>query len=647
MKLIKDIIMFKKTLLAAGILAAASQAGALTVSLDPSYTGFSAVTTITDPTTAIAPIHTVQGLYGATTMTATNAGITLAGELAAGEKVKFTYTQPFATGATAPATLQYILKGEGSAVVDTIGFSRDGVSAVAGQSSITYSVTAVSYGSAGSTADTTVGGIIYSPIMTFAPLSAAGTVKINASVLRDGAVVDAGPTLPLLVGSAVNQMAIAATTAYNGIVDVNAARKKFTGAAVTDSAVLAYTETNKTDGLTATIPNAKVTADSTLQTGDATAQVGQEATETKSTVSFTGSFGFLDLDAATAGVQLALTGSTSNVLGDTDFVDTGSSITDGLLTMIDADAGETGIDVVLTSNNKAVIPVQTISSTWKIDYTSGSSDASSYSKTNALGGFTMNGASTSFYAVPYGPGVSQLLWVGNEGTQTGDLTATAFDSLGNSFPATGEYSLGSITAKTHKSIAATLLAQMKADGLDDTVSQRLQIAVTATVPAANVNFYGAYKVGDNRVALDTSAQKDRLKLSSTAVSTLQTTADSVLVDTGTTLDGIVDSILLDTGTTLDGIVDSILVDTGTTLVGTITTLDTEIGIIDGIVDNVLVDTSDNCFNTALIHAGLDGMATDGTTNGANATNFVHNSKISATTLIGSGSGTTAIKDCTP
>jgi hypothetical protein len=576
MKLIKDIIMFKKTLLAAGILAAASQAGALTVSLDPSYTGFSAVTSITDPTTAIAPIHTVQGLYGATTMTATNAGITLAGELAAGDKVKFTYTQPFATGATAPSTLQYILKGEGSAVVDTIGFSRDGVSAVAGQSSITYSVTAVSYGSAGSTADTTVGGIIYSPIMTFAPLSAAGTVKINASVLRDGAVVDAGPTLPLLVGSAVNQMAIAATTAYNGIVDVNAARKKFTGAAVTDSAVLAYTETNKTDGLTATIAAANLTASGALQTGDATAQVGQEATETKSTVSLTGSFGFLDLDAATAGVQLALTGSTSNVLGDTDFVDTGSSITDGLLTMIDADAGETGIDVVLTSNNKAVIPVQTVSSTWKIDYTSGSSDASSYSKTNALGGFTMNGASTSFYAVPYGPGVSQLLWVGNEGTQTGDLTATAFDSLGNSFPATGEYSLGSITAKTHKSIAATLLAQMKADGLDDTVSQRLQIAVTATVPAANVNFYGAYKVGDNRVALDTSAQKDRLKLSSTAVSTLQTTADSVLVDTGTTLDGIVDSILLDTGTTL---------------VGTITTLDTEIGVIDGLVDAEVIKTA--------------------------------------------------------
>ena len=117
--------------------------------------------------------------------------------------------------------------------------------------------------------------------------------------------------------------------------------------------------------------------------------------------------------------------------------------------------------------------------------------------------------------------------------------------------------------------------------------------------------------------------------------------DSILVDTGTTLDGkidvidgIVDSILVDTGTTLndkidviDGIVDDILVDTGTTIPATLTTiddfLDTEIAailadtnelqgdwvnggrldllldsviskvdVIDGIVDNILVDTAE-------------------------------------------------------
>ena len=57
-----------------------------------------------------------------------------------------------------------------------------------------------------------------------------------------------------------------------------------------------------------------------------------------------------------------------------------------------------------------------------------------------------------------------------------------------------------------------------------------------------------------------------------------------------TVDGIVDSILVDTGTTLDGkidvidgIADSILVDTGTTL-------NDKIDVIDGIVDAILVDT---------------------------------------------------------
>ena len=73
-----------------------------------------------------------------------------------------------------------------------------------------------------------------------------------------------------------------------------------------------------------------------------------------------------------------------------------------------------------------------------------------------------------------------------------------------------------------------------------------------------------------------------------------TTASSLGASNSTKLgviDGIVDSILVDTGTTLDGkintidtVVDSILVDTGTTLEG-------KIDVIDGIVDDILVDTA--------------------------------------------------------
>ena len=125
----------------------------------------------------------------------------------------------------------------------------------------------------------------------------------------------------------------------------------------------------------------------------------------------------------------------------------------------------------------------------------------------------------------------------------------------------------------------------------------------------------------------------------TKVDAIDTVVDSILVDTGTTLDGkidtidgIVDAILVDTGTTIpatiatvDTVVDSILVDTGTTLPATLDTidnfLDTEIAailadtnelqgdwvnggrldllldsviskldVVDGIVDDILVDT---------------------------------------------------------
>ena len=97
------------------------------------------------------------------------------------------------------------------------------------------------------------------------------------------------------------------------------------------------------------------------------------------------------------------------------------------------------------------------------------------------------------------------------------------------------------------------------------------------------------------------------------INTIDSIVDSILVDTGTTLndkidviDGIVDAILVDTGTTLegkidtiDGIVDAILVDTGTTLDNAIGVTSDRVASIltdtgttlDTIVDAILVDTT--------------------------------------------------------
>lgn len=65
--------------------------------------------------------------------------------------------------------------------------------------------------------------------------------------------------------------------------------------------------------------------------------------------------------------------------------------------------------------------------------------------------------------------------------------------------------------------------------------------------------------------------------------------NSILVDTGTTLDTAISNLDSKT-TTIDGVVDSILEDTGTSLPATLATANSKTDVIDGIVDSILEDT---------------------------------------------------------
>lgn len=609
--------MFNKTLIhtavAAGSMAMSMGAFAVALTLDPDTASLNSNNG--NPATAVAPIHTLEGLTGATAMTATSAAITLATVLAVGDVLTVTYTQPFKVGQTAAATLTSIMDGVGADAVDNMTLSRNGGAAVAGLSEISYTVTDIEYDAGGSRPNTTVGSFVYTdPTLEFVPCTVACTVKVNGSVKRNAAIVDGAATTALTVGNVVAQMAATATTSFDGVVNVNTLRKSFVGGAVSDTGTVTYVSTGKTDGRKMAFATASQAANSATIVGANIALTGSEATETKGTLTLNGDFGFLDVNPTTAGIQLSATGSVTNVLSATGFV---ATLTDpAKLVFVDADASQTTVSPVVTSNNKVVIPVQTISGDFKMDYTSATSDAGKFEKTVAMGGFTMNGASTSYYAVPYGPGVSQLLWVSNEGTTAGDLTATAFDALGNKFPTTGEYSLGSIAGKSSLAIASTVKALMIADGLDDTVANRVQLTVTATAPAANINFYGAYRVGDNRIALDTSAQKDRLKLNQTAVAANATAIATVDSEVGV-IDGLVDAEVIKTAA-IDTLIDaeviktaSILQDTGITIPGTITTIDTEVAVIDKLAEEA-------CALTLLGFTGTGGMEDVITTATANA-----------------------------
>jgi hypothetical protein len=612
--------MIKKALAAIALAGCATQAAAVSLALNPNEaTQSGSRTGITDLTGATAVIHTVEGMTGETAMTAANLGIVLTANIVAGDKLTVTYTQPFATGATAANTLTVFMPGSGTGqAADTMTLSRDGGSAVAGLKAVTYTVADVEYqagSSDGTSANTTIGAIIYTDsTLTFAPCTAACTLKVNGSVSRGDSVTDPAATTAVQVASAIVQYTAAATTTFNGIVDVAELRKKFTGAAITDQAVLALTSNAGTDGATMqTIGPVVASAPIT----------NQEATKVGSTVKLSGSFGFLDLNATKDGVDLTATGLTSNVLGGDGAWVASTLINAGDITFTDADASQATITIDVTSNNKAVIPVQTLSSVWTRTYTSlPGANAGSKAITVATGSFTMNGSATSIYAVPYGPGIQQYLWVTNEGTAAGNITATAFDSKGTSYPTTGEYDLGAVAAKEHKAVAASLKTLLEADGLDTTVSQRLQIAMTVTVPTSNVNIYAAYRTGDARLALSTSASKDRAALNATAVAVIDTNVDDIETDTGTTIPG------------------------------TITTIDNEVATLDGVADDAKAAALEGCTNAVYVAAGLRGIAAaDGVENTPVAGFDAGSKMIIAAGVYGgsnaAGSAVLTLKDCLP
>jgi hypothetical protein len=552
-------IMFKKILAGTVIAACASTASAaVTLSLAPDFTASSTSRTtggtVADGATAVAPIHTIEGLFGATTMDATNAGIKLsaANIIVAGDVITITYTQPFSATATAAATLLVSMPGTGATSADTMTLSRSGASAVGGATSVAYSVASIEYnagvaGSGSGNNDTDGAIIISDPGLTFAPCTAACTVKMNASISRNGTVIEAAAAAGLTVGSVVQQFKTNATgdENFNTIIDVGALRKAFTDTGTADESTINISEVNKTDGKTVFHP-----AQGGVGAGGNATITSKEATESGSVVVVTGTtgFGFLDCIAdagttATDNIQLSGAPCTgTNVLGgDANWDTTAPVLKANELTFTADAASDRQFEFDVDSQNTAIIPVQTVSGTWTVSYASASSDLSTTAITHAMGGFTMNGSSTKIYAVPYGPGVQQYLWVTNEGTASGSITATAFDTSGTAYPTTGEYDLGTLAATTHKAIAADLLAKLKADGMDDTVSQRLQIALTVTLPQANVNVYAAYRSGDARLALDTSAGKDSRALlaTATALTTAEGKIDTAILDIDTTCDNIV------------------------------------------------------------------------------------------------------------
>ncbi|HAD47721.1 MAG TPA: hypothetical protein DCF92_02610 [Idiomarina sp.] len=122
---------------------------------------------------------------------------------------------------------------------------------------------------------------------------------------------------------------------------------------------------------------------------------------------------------------------------------------------------------------------------------SGTQTASAASSASA-GSWDLNGASVYVPYMPYASGLSQIIYVSNKGSQSGEIEVTAFDDAGNEY---GPYDLGTAGAKDITKITGGLEDALAADGF---TSGKLAFTVTVTAPSNSIEVYTGYNAGNDR-----------------------------------------------------------------------------------------------------------------------------------------------------
>jgi hypothetical protein len=409
-------------------------------------------------------VHSVEGLAGVTAnQTSNSISYTVAAAYAVGDKITFTFPDGALVATTFPSQINV-------AAVDSATAS----SAIAGMglgllnsttSSVTYRVTSLSQpddtpgaGGTAYTDRTTLGAVVTLGAIGYKPasvVSAPVTVTVSSQT-QNGDVLDNSGTLTATVAESKTQFgSIEITDTFGQTIDVSSMRKAFVGGGVAD---LKYTVTNPvtTGWLNLATVNATSGSNFTLY-GEAGKMGSLKSTNFKAggTVTFTE-------DAAK--VAVAYNGMVTN---------------------------DTVTFTPSTGDKAVVLETQDFTADFVYNYTSaGAATGSATIGTGKkAGSWTLNGATVNIPYMPYGPNSSQIIYVSNSGTQTGDVTVTAFDDKGTA------YDLGVVgTAAGSKvtKLTADINAKLMDRGFNGT---KASLTVTVNAPEADITVYASYNVG--------------------------------------------------------------------------------------------------------------------------------------------------------
>lgn len=316
--------------------------------------------------------------------------------------------------------------------------------------------------------------------------SAVTTLAWSANTAQSQIAFDVAAA-PATIGTARTQFTSPSTvTTLNGIVDVDSGRYQFT---TDDGSVFGGSE----DSLSFTTQN---------RSGDTGA-----ATLTSIVAVINGDFSFLD-NNGTAGCQsgdLTSGHGRASATGGTLSVNTACS----QLTYTQTTAGAAAITLganVTGSNitNGSVFTAPQSFSVSPLVYTyagaSGGSTGSSsvnFSSTGSAGAWALNGASVKIGYMPYGAGISRIVYLTNRSTQSGAIEVTAINDKG---VACTTFSGGTSTAGSVTNLSAALDAGVAACYGADFVG-KVAFDITANVPANRAEVYSAYNVSGDRVAV--------------------------------------------------------------------------------------------------------------------------------------------------
>ncbi len=409
-------------------------------------------------------VHSAEGLTGVTATQTSNAiSYTLAAAYAVGDKITFTFPEGALVAPTFPSQINVSSVNSATASSAIAGMGLGLLNSTT--STVTYRVTTLSQpNNMGSPAvdytdRTTIGNVVTLGAIGYKPatvLAAPVTVTVSSET-SVGDSLDSAGTRTATIAEAKTQFGSGVIdTKLDSVINVSAMRKAFT---VGNSDSLSFTITNPTT--TGWLNLATINASA----GTQATVYGEAGKMDDLKVANFSSGGTNAFDAAAAKLTVSYNGQVTN---------------------------DTITITPPTGNSAVVLESQAFTTDLVYNYTSAGSVAGSKTISTGLdaGSWTLNGATVNIPYMPYGPSVSQILYVTNTGSQEGDIFVTAFDDSGMM------YDLGNIKTATKNSvtkITAEVGNALAAQGFDG--SGKVSLTVTVNAPDSDITVYASYNVG--------------------------------------------------------------------------------------------------------------------------------------------------------